>query len=375
MVTTLVRARNATIGFLYRVLLKPFFFARDPEAVHDRMVAAGAWLGRSAAGRTLTRAAFFYSSPALEQTVAGVRFKNPVGLSAGFDKNARLTQILPDVGFGFAEVGSVTGEACAGNPGRRLWRLPESQSLAVYYGLKNDGCEAIAARLKGLPQRAVLGISIAKTNSEATVDEAAGIADYLKAYRTFVRAGVGDYYTINVSCPNAFGGEPFTDPGKLDRLLKSLAEVQKRAPVFLKLPAELPDAQVDEIVAVCRRYPVDGFVCTNLAKRRDNPRLLDANIPAVGGFSGKVVEDLSNRLISRLYRSCGADFVLVGSGGVFSAEDAYKKIRLGASLVQLITGMVYRGPQLISSINVGLTGLLARDGFTNLAEAVGADHR
>lgn len=369
------KLRNAALGAAYRGLLKPVFFTQDPEKVHDRMTGFGAALGRSGLGRALTRALFSFEHPSLVQTVAGLRFSNPVGLAAGFDKDALLTDILPDVGFGFAEVGSVTGEASRGNSGQRLWRLPKSQSLVVYYGLKNRGCEEIASRLKGKTFRFILGISVAKTNSPDTVEEAAGIADYLKAYRTFLEAGVGNYVTVNISCPNAYGGEPFTDPGKLDRLLSALSAVKKRVPVFLKLPAELPKAQVDEIVDVAGRYGVDGFVCTNLAKSRQNGNIKEADVPKVGGLSGKVVEPLANDLLSYLYPKVRGRFVLIGVGGIFSAEDAYRKVRLGASLVQLITGMIYRGPQLISQINVGLVELLRRDGFENIAQAVGADHR
>lgn len=371
----LTKVRNAVLGAVYRAVLKPIFFRYDPEQVHDRMTRVGALLGRSAFGRAATRALFSFSHPSLDQTVAGLRFANPVGLAAGFDKDALLTDILPEVGFGFAEVGSVTGEPCAGNSGQRLWRLPKSRSLVVYYGLKNRGCEEVSSRLRGRTFRFPLGVSVAKTNSPDTVGEAAGISDYLKTYRTFLEAKVGDYVTVNISCPNAYGGEPFTEPGKLGRLLAALSAVPKRVPVFLKLPAELPKEQTDEIVEISGRYGVDGFVCTNLAKSRQNGNIKEADVPKVGGLSGKVVENLSNDLLSYLYPKVRGRFVLVGVGGIFSAEDAYKKIRRGASLVQLITGMIYRGPQLISEINVGLAELLRRDGFGNISEAIGADYR
>src|SRR3989338_8776954 len=164
-----VTIRNRIIGGAYRRALKPLFFTLDPERVHDRMTATGVRMGRHAAMRRLARVLFTYAHPSLEQTMLGLRFVNPIGLAAGFDKNAELTDILPDVGFGFAEVGSVTCEPCEGNPKPRLWRLPQSQSIVVWYGLKNDGCEAIAARLTGRRFRIPVGISVAKTNSPATV--------------------------------------------------------------------------------------------------------------------------------------------------------------------------------------------------------------
>lgn len=381
----IVSVRNRVIGGMYRRILKPLFFARDPEEVHDRMTAAGVRLGRHAVTRGLTRALFSYRHPSLEQTILGMRFANPVGLSAGFDKNAELTEILPEVGFGFAEAGSLTGEPCEGNPKPRLWRLPKSQSIVVWYGLKNDGCEAVAARLAGrkfpcqtgYPRRTgfriPIGISVAKTNSPATMETDAGIADYLKAFQTV--QNVADYVTVNISCPNAFGGEPFTNPDKLDLLLAAIDGLSPSKPIFLKLPADLAPHELDALLDVSIRHRVDGYICSNLTKRRDNPRVIERDVPSKGGLSGKPTELLANALISHCYQRLRGSAVIIGSGGVFTAEDAYEKIRLGASLVQLITGMIYRGPQTISEINQGLVRLLKRDGYTNVSEAVGTAAR
>ncbi|OGL73511.1 hypothetical protein A3D73_00610, partial [Candidatus Uhrbacteria bacterium RIFCSPHIGHO2_02_FULL_60_44] len=283
-----VTIRNRIIGGAYRRVLKPLFFARDPERVHDLMTATGACMGRHAATRRLARVLFSYAHPSLEQTMFGLRFVNPIGLAAGFDKNAELTDILPDVGFGFAEIGSVTGEPCEGNPKPRLWRLPASQSLLVYYGLKNDGCEAIAARLTGRRFRIPVGISVAKTNSPATVETAAGIADYVKAFRTV--HDVAGYVTVNISCPNAFGGEPFTDPGKLDLLLAAIDRLAPTKPVFLKLPADLAPGELDALLDVSTSHRVDGYICSNLTKRRENPRVIERDVPTKGGLSGKPTE-------------------------------------------------------------------------------------
>jgi dihydroorotate dehydrogenase len=156
-------------------------------------------------------------------------FVATVPVAAGFDKNAQLTQILPAVGFGFAELGSITGEACPGNPGKRLWRLPKSESLLVYYGLKNDGAEAIAKRLQGKHFDIPIGTSVAKTNSPETVPLAGGIADYAKAYRLL--SSVGSYTTVNISCPNTYGGQPFTDPSMLDQLLTELETIPSSKPL------------------------------------------------------------------------------------------------------------------------------------------------
>ena len=356
----------------YKYFFKPVAFRLDPEMVHDQILQAGRILGKYQLGRSVTARLFSYTSPHLEQRLAGINFPNPIGLAAGFDKNAELGQILPAVGFGFFEVGSITGEPCAGNAKQRLWRLPKSQSLVVYYGLKNDGAAVIAQRLKGQQFAAPIGISVAKTNSPATVDQAAGIADYAKAYKLL--ADIGSYTTINISCPNAFGGQPFTDPESLGLLLSALSQIPTQKPMFVKLPPDLTDTEVDELIAVIDRYPVAGIICSNLTKNRDNQLIKDAQVPNVGGFSGKVVEQLSNQLIARVYRKTKGKYIIIGCGGVFSAEDAYKKIRLGASLIQMITGMVYQGPQVIGEINRGLVKLLEQDGFANISQAIGQDN-
>lgn len=358
---------------LYHTIFKPIAFRFDPELVHDHVLAVGKLLGGFGLGRAVVRKSFYYESPKLEQDLLGIHFKNPIGLAAGFDKNAQLTDILPAVGFGFAEVGSITGEACAGNSGKRLWRLPKSQSLVVYYGLKNDGAAVISRRLMKKYFEIPIGISVAKTNSANTVEVDAGVADYIKAYKSF--SGIGAYTTINISCPNAFGGQPFTDPERLERLLLAFDREDKDKPVFVKLSPDLELVKVDALLDVIDRHQVDGIICSNLTKNRINSAIKDDVVPEVGGLSGKVVERLTNALIAHVYKRSGKRYVIVGCGGVFSAEDAYEKIKLGASLIQMITGMIYEGPQVVGEINRGLVRLLEQDGFKNISEAVGVDNR
>jgi dihydroorotate dehydrogenase len=359
------------LGFLYKHVLKPIFFRYDPEDVHNSMVKVGVFLGTHRFTRWITKKLFSYKHTSLETTVDGISYKNPIGLAAGFDKDAELTQILPSVGFGFEEVGSVTGEYCEGNPRPRLLRLPKSESLLVYYGLKNKGAAQTHAQLSKKVFEFPVGISIAKTNCKETVDVDAGIADYKKAFETFVESGVGNYITLNISCPNTFGGEPFTDPVKLEKLLKALQTVPYNKPIYIKLPAELPFSQIDEIVAVADKYTIAGFICTNLAKKRDIKKIFDASVPDVGGMSGKVVQDLSDNLIAYLYKKGKGKYTIIGCGGIFTAEDAYRKIKLGATLLQMITGMIYQGPQTIGQINYGLSRLIQRDGYKNITQAVG----
>ncbi len=363
--------------FLYQTVFKRVAFLLDPEFVHDRVLFFGKLLGKFQLTRKLAHALFSFQHESLSQKILGIQFPNPIGLSAGFDKNAELLNILPNVGFGFAEVGSITGEPCEGNPKQRLWRLPKSKSLLVNYGLKNDGAEAIAARLTHNhqlnPPRFPVGISVAKTNNQATCQDQVGILDYAKAFRAF--AQIGSYTTINISCPNTFGGQPFTDPLRLDNLLTELDKIETTKPTFVKLSPDLNNGDVDSLLEVIVKHKVQGIICSNLTKNRNNPKIVETNFPAVGGFSGKVVEDLSNKLITHVYKKTNGKLVIIGSGGVFSAEDAYKKIKLGASLIQLITGMIFEGPQLIGEINQGLVKLLEKDGFSNISQAVGADNK
>ncbi len=362
-------------AFVYQKFLKRIFFEFDPELIHDHITFMGQLLGSNIITRKITSLMFNFQDKSLQQNILGINFKNPIGLAAGFDKNARLTSILPAVGFGFEEVGSITGESCMGNKKPRLWRLKKSQSLMVYYGLMNDGCEKIAERLKGKKFQFPVGISVAKTNSKDTVDEQKGIDDYFKAYKTFVENGIGDYYTINISCPNAFGGEPFSDPEKLDRLLSKITTIKNQKPIFLKMPAEISELILDKIIEVARKYKISGFISTNLAKNRNNQNIKDKHVPVNGGMSGKVVQELSDRQIAYIYKKTKGEFVIIGCGGIFSAEDAYRKIQLGANLIQLITGMIFEGPQLIGQINQGLAELLKKDGYKNITEAVGSKNK
>lgn len=370
---SIIKLRNGLIGFFYKNILKKIFFRLDPEDVHEHMTKFGQSLGKFWLTRKATSLLFNYQNKTLEQTVLGIKFKNPIGLAAGFDKNAQLADILPSVGFGFAELGSITGEPCPGNPRPRLWRLPKSNALVVYYGLKNEGCEKISAKLAQKKFKIPIGISVAKTNSAETCELENGIKDYTKAFKHFIN--IGDYITINISCPNAFGGEPFTDQHKLEKLLTAIDQINYQKPVFLKLACDLEKKQVDEIITVVKKHRIQGFVCTNLTKKRDNPKIKEKDVPNVGGISGKVVENLATEMIEYVYKKTHGEYVIMGCGGVFSAEDAYKKIKAGASLIQIITGMIFEGPQIISQINQGLVKLLKKDGYKNIQEAVGADHK
>jgi dihydroorotate dehydrogenase len=356
----------------YRAVLKPIYFRLDPEYIHERMLVVGASLGRIRFLRRFTSFCFEYRHPALEQEILGIHFKNPIGLAAGFDKNGKLADILPSVGFGFEEIGSITGEPCAGNPKKRLWRLPNLRGLVVNYGLPNEGAQVIASKLKGKQFRFPIGISLAKTNCQACAVTETGIRDYRKGLEAFI--GIGDYYTINVSCPNAYGGQPFQDSASLDALMTELDTVGGSKPVFIKVSADTSLEEIPRMIEVASKHRVQGFIISNLTKQYDQSGIADEMEKRgieTGGISGKPTEELSNRLLEAFYRAGGKGFVLIGCGGIFSAEDVYRKIKLGASLVQLITGMIYEGPQLIGELNKDLVQLLKKDGFEHVSQAVG----
>lgn len=363
---TLIRARNYLSEKKYKWLLKPLFFKFDPEKIHNFVSSFGLFLGKYRITKKIVSLFFNYENPILEQNILGINFKNPVGLSAGFDKNAELTDILPAVGFGFMEVGSITAKPYGGNAKPRLYRLPEARGLRVNYGLKNLGAEILHQQLQNESFSLPVGINIAKTNSPETSDVQKGIKDYFFTYKTF--QDVGDYFTINISCPNTCEEKPvFAEPKNLDLLLNKIFSIKKVKPVFIKLSPDLLETQLNGILEVCKKHPVDGFVCTNLTK----VNLL--NHPGKGGFSGKIVGELSTQMIKKVYKFYSGEKIIIGSGGVFNALDAYIKIKAGASLIELITGMIFEGPQVISEINLGLVKLLKADGYKNISEAIGKE--
>ena len=365
----LIRTVSATA---YKHIAKPIFFTQNPERVHDATLRAARIAGAIAPIRWGVHAAWAYEDPILRQTIDGIVYENPLGLAAGWDKDARAIPIMSSLGFGFSEVGSITQFAYDGNPGTRLWRLPQQQSIVVYYGLKNEGVDIIAPRIKNVQTTIPIGTNIARTNSPQC-DDASGIADY--AYSFEKLASIGDYFTINVSCPNAYGGQPFHDKKRLHALLSKLDTIPTKKPIYIKLS---PDISYNERAAIAEElfeHHIHGVICGNLTKNRSLASLKGISIPEQGGLSGKVVEDLSNKLIADMYKLTEGKKTIIGLGGVFSGEDAFKKIVLGANLVQLITGLIYQGPQVVGTINHDLAELLKSHGYSSIAEAVGSAHQ
>lgn len=358
----------------YKWFIKPIFFLCDPETVHSGVMRIGEIAGSVSFIRRAVAAVCAKKDSHLAQELCGIRFESPIGLAAGFDYDARLIQILPSLGFGFHTIGSITYGAYEGNPKPRLGRLPKSRSLMVNKGLKNIGAEAMIKKLQRFHFEIPLGVSVAKTNSPDICTDEAGIRDYVQALRLFREAGVGTYYELNVSCPNTFGGEPFTTPERLHSLLTAVDGIGLQKPLFIKMPVDLNVEETARLMEAAAQHCIQGFIFGNLTKDRTNSALDPEEVRkfAVGNFSGKPTYTRSNELIRSAYKKYGTRFVIIGCGGVFSAEDAYEKIMLGASLVQLITGMVYRGPQLVAQINEGLAAFLKRDGFASLREVIGS---
>lgn len=347
----------------YRKVVKPVCFRFDPERVHNAFIATGSFLGSNPLTRGITSMALDYENQILEQKLMGIKFRNPVGLSAGFDKDGKAAMIMKSVGFGFADVGSVTAMPSRGNSGKRLTRFPDRESILVNLGLNNRGAMAIHESLVNKNTGIPMVISAAKTNCIDTTDPHIGLADYLVTIDAF--KDIADVFELNISCPNAFGGEEFARPDLFEMLTWEVNKLKLRQPVIVKMSPDLTRKNVDRIIEIAAKHDISGFVLSNLNKKHNLGK---------GGLSGKAVEAKANNLLSYVYKknlNHRKRFTLIGTGGIFSADDAYTKIKLGANLVQLITGMIYNGPQLVGEINCGVAERLDRDGYKNLGEAVG----
>ena len=337
----------------YTRVLRPIFFKCDPEFMHDFMVFWGEVFGAFPPARWLINLVWGYRGKDISKVVDGIKFEKPVLLSAGFDTDGRLSRILPSISFGGEEVGSVTARPCEGNAKPRLTRLIRNSSLVVWKGLRNQGAQIIAERLakKKTPKGFVVGISVAQTNDELVSNAEAGLDDYYETFKIMNERGVGDYYTINISCPNTFGGETFATPELLTRLLTKLATVPCAKPRYIKMPINLIWDDFNVLLKIIDQFGYNGVIIGNLNKKYsmlDFPE--DAPSEWRGGLSGKPCFELSNELIRKTREEYGAHFTIIGVGGIFTPLDALVKFRAGADLVQLITGMIFEGPGLIKGI-------------------------
>lgn len=363
---------------IYKFFIKPLLFGFDAELVHEATTRFGELLGKFQLGREITKALFYYKHRSLAQKIAGINFDNPIGLSAGFDYNARLTQILPSVGFGFGSVGTITNLPYGGNPKPLLGRLPKSKSLLVNKGFKNEGVDKIIQRISKRQFLIPLGISVGRSNSATLKTLEQSINDIVESFRKLEKAKLDNsYYELNISCPNLIHGGrniTFYPPGNLEKLLKKVDELRLDKPIFIKMPITESNRATLNMLKVIVKHKVLGVIIGNLQKDRTNPSFDKTEVKkaGMGNFSGVPCRARSNELIALAYKNYGNKLVIIGCGGVFNARDAYEKIKLGASLVMLITGMIYEGPQLIGQINRDLVRLIREDGYKNISEAIGA---
>lgn len=363
---------------IYKNLIKKIFFQIEPEIIHDAMTGLGEQFGKYKCVKNYLSSQFTIENKVLKQNIAGLEFKNPIGLAAGFDYEAKLTQILPSLGFGFETIGTITNIAYGGNSKPRLGRLPKSKSLMVNKGFKNPGAINIIKKLSGKSFDMPIGISIGKTNRPEINTLRKSITDIIKAFTLFEKSNLNhSYYELNISCPNLHGNVSFYPLENLKELLDEIEKLYIRKPIFVKMPLEKSDNEVLKILDTVSKYCPRGIILSNLSKNRNNRLLKPEEVnkfPAgIGSFSGKPTYEQSNRLIKLAYRNFKQRFIIVGCGGVFSAKDAYEKIKYGASLVQLITGLIFEGPQLISQINSGLVELLKKDKLIHISDAIGID--
>lgn len=363
-------------SYLYIKLFKNVLFLADPELVHNAITGFGEVLGKFGPLSNFSKWLIKYRDTKLRQIFHGITFENPIGLAAGFDYEAKLSQYLPSIGFGFASVGTITNMAYEGNPKPRLGRLPKSKSLMVNKGFKSTGAQAVSERLKGMRFDIPIGISIGRTNSARLKNQKDSVKDIISAFKIFEKANISNaYYELNISCPNLIHGDiSFYPPKNLENLLVQLDKLKLKKPVFVKMPIEKSNKEVLTMLEVIAKHSPVGVIFGNLQKDRKHSSLdkNEARMFKVGYYSGKPTYNRSNELISLAYKQYKNRFVIIGCGGVFSGKDAYEKVSRGASLVQLITGLIYEGPQLVQQINFELLDVLEEKGHKNISDAIGS---
>ncbi|HWO43199.1 MAG TPA: quinone-dependent dihydroorotate dehydrogenase [Candidatus Eisenbacteria bacterium] len=363
---------------LYKYLIRPVLFKGEPEKTHEQTLAL---LSRMERFERLLARWFLVRDPRLEARVGPLALRNPIGLAAGFDKNAVAVRPLAALGFGFIEIGAVTALAQPGNPKPRLYRLPEDQALINRLGFNNDGAPTIARRLaalrdNGRPLRVPLGINIGRSKIVQTKDAA---ADFLSAFAQLYPHG--DFFTLNVSSPNTAGLRELQEKRLLEELLSAVQEKNRELagragltpkPILVKIAPDMEFSQADDVAEVALQAKLSGIVATNAtAFLRET---LVSRVDQPGGLSGKPLRARATAFVRHLYKQLGARLPIIGVGGVFSAADAYEKIKAGASAVQIYTGFIYEGPAAVRKINRGLLRLLERDGLKSIGEAVGLEN-
>ncbi|WP_417199492.1 quinone-dependent dihydroorotate dehydrogenase [Bizionia sp.] len=340
---------------MYKVLLRPLFFLFDPEKIHHFTFSLIKTTSKIPGMSAIFRRLYVIENARLERQVFGLTFKNPVGLAAGFDKNAVLYNELANFGFGFIEIGTVTPKGQEGNPKKRLFRLKADKGIINRMGFNNEGLEAAIAQLKTNKGRVIIGGNIGK-NTQTKPD------DYTKDYLSCFNAlhPYVDYFVLNVSCPNVGSHAKLNDK---DYLLELISTVQKantsfnkQKPILLKIAPDLNTTQLDEIIELIAETNLDGVIASNTSVDRSGLKASPELLTEIGngGLSGQPIKDKSTKVIKYLAEKSRKAFPIIGVGGIHSAQDALEKIDAGADLVQVYTGFIYEGPKLIKSINKAL---------------------
>lgn len=336
---------------MYKQLIRPILFSFDPEKIHHLIVRLLQVNGALGVQR-LVRNFFQVGSPRLERQILGLCFPNPVGLAAGFDKDARLVDELAAFGFGFIEIGTLTPKAQPGNDKPRLFRLPKDQALINRMGFNNEGVSAASERLKRRKSRVIVGGNIGKNKVTPNEDALQDYAICFEALYPYV-----DYFVLNVSSPNTPGLRELQDKEPLRKLLEHVIHLSRQKqmykPVLLKIAPDLTDAQLDDVVSILLETCADGVIATNTTISRSGLNTGKEELDAIGngGLSGKPLRGRATEVVRYLRRKTGKDFPIIAAGGIMSAEDALEKIDAGANLVQIYTGFIYEGPALIKQIN------------------------
>lgn len=333
---------------MYKTILRPIFFKFDPEKVHHFTFFMLKNFG------FLTK--LFFPKPIqdkrLERELFGLKFKNPVGLAAGFDKNALLFNELADLGFGFIEIGTVTPKPQTGNPKKRLFRLIEDNGIINRMGFNNEGLEKIVENLKKSPHKVIIGGNIGKNTNTLPENYTADYVECFEGLHDFV-----DYFVLNVSCPNVSSHAKLEDADYLKELITEVQNInktkEKPKPILLKIAPDLNKIQLNEIVELVAETKIDGLIATNTSISRENLKTSKQTLEKIGngGLSGKPIREKSTEVIKYLSEKSNKSFPIIGVGGIHSAEDALEKLEAGASLVQIYTGFIYEGADLINQIN------------------------
>ncbi len=336
---------------MYKSIIRKFLFQIDPEKVHHFSFKTLKFLFKFPFTKNIAKSMFLVKDKKLERKLFGLTFKNPIGLAAGFDKNANLFNEFTNFGFGFVEIGTVTPKPQDGNPKKRLFRLIKDEAIINRMGFNNDGVKIIADRLRKKKTDIIIGGNIGK--NKVTPNEQA-VDDYIICFNELF--DVVDYFVVNVSSPNTPNLRELQDKEPLTNLLSALQKINQKKespkPLLLKIAPDLSDDQLYDIIDIVKNTKIDGVIATNTTIARDN--LVSENRKETGGLSGKPVKDRSTEVIRFLSEKSNKAFAIIGVGGIYSAQDAKEKLDAGADLIQVFTGFIYEGPGLVKKINQSL---------------------